>query len=197
MTDGPNDDWRISLSHANFLGALKALKLGRHTVSDRTSKLYIAFVKGEAVFCLKSMDTRWPASGTWTGCGVVKPSWLLSFLKQPPAHDSVEIVRVGDRMRVDTLSIPAEWIDLPVWLSPVLVEAHFNTPELSRRDSLLYCPECGKRKGAYLDNLQSQQGNYTIPEERVHMGGSPRSRDVPGNRRCAACGHEWIEPKDD
>jgi hypothetical protein len=62
MTDGPNDSWRISLSRANFRGSLKALRLGRRIVSDRGRKLYIALVKGDAVFCLNSTDTRWPAN---------------------------------------------------------------------------------------------------------------------------------------
>jgi len=202
MTDVEADRWRILLSRDHFLSALKALKLGRRTVSNRKTQLYVALFKGEAAFCLNGTETRCAATGYWPGCAVTSVSWVLPFLKIPPIHDPVEITRIGDRIRFEGVAFPAKWVDVPSWLSPVLVEAHFNTIEPDRPDRhtiLLYCPECGKKEGTWINPVQPTSGTYPLQFEGLVLGGAQRARanDVPATRRCKACGHEWIEIEDE
>ena len=154
------------------------------TVAVRAGELYIGKSDGEAIFTINGAMTRVPiVECDWEGFAVTTFGAIASFLKIPPAGDTVKIRYAEGRLKIDSLSLSAKWAGAPDWIAAMATEAHLL--DIHERKTLLYCPRCGKKKGEPVD-ITARGWPEAVPAN------SPLSREY-ANRRCAVCGHAWCE----
>ena len=172
---------QITLDTQEFLKVIRRLKPKRVNKLVRADRLYIAYLEGESVFCTSGVETRCPVlTADWDGYASVPFGRMLPFLRVNPAGSQVSIVCADGKAKIDTWSMPAQWAATPPWISAASIEAHFFDDLPRAKVELMFCPKCGKQKGAVLD-IDDLPG-------QLAWGAAPAP-----NRMCQACEHKWME----
>jgi len=182
------DDIRLSLRTTDFLTAVRTIKPRRVTKQAQLSECQLGYLDGEAVFCVHGAETRRPAAGRWPGFVCFRFAYLLAFLKVRPVGEEIVFGYADDRLRIDSISVPASWAGTPEWIAEMAIGAHLHGPDDDAAAPGLYCPKCAKLEGVRLSALIQPR---TLQEERIILGG--RDLTLKPTRECRACGHRWIE----
>jgi DNA-directed RNA polymerase subunit M/transcription elongation factor TFIIS len=170
---------------AEFLAVLKRLKPKKISKASLREELYIALFNGEAIFCMRGIQTRCVVEkANWQGYIAVNSGVVLSFLAGKPAHDTVKLSVGGQVLQIEGLKTPCKIMQSPEWITAMSFEAHLNDdPKQSPQSIDLYCPKCGKKRGEYFKQKIIRQ---------PQLGDPPPPR-YPSTRRCHACQHQWLE----
>lgn len=99
----------LELSREDFLSALRRLKPRRMLKSLLSKELQIAFIEGEAVFCVEGAQTRRPAQGQWSGFACLAFGQIYPFLKIQPQGRTVRITLEGGCVCIETMRLKARW----------------------------------------------------------------------------------------
>lgn len=179
-----------------FLGALSRLKPAaprrRKSTSVRISKniieddFYISFLFGEAVFSSHGVQTKCAVkSAKWHGYISTNFQTILTFLKVKPTGGTVSISFLGNRLKIEGLTLPCKWAPVPDWIGQMSAEALFHSEQEVLKKQFLYCPLCGKKQGIEIN---------TAPHTQLELE-PPNKLNIPPNRKCNSCNHSWIEIK--
>lgn len=177
-----------------FLAALARLKpvaprrrkstrigIAKKVVED---DFYISFLFGEAVFSSHGVQTRCVVEkADWRGYVSTDFGMVLTFLKIKPSGKTVTITFQGNKLKIDSFSIACQWAPVPEWIGHMSTEALFHSDKAKAKDSLLYCPNCGKKQGLAVSHK---------PHLQLELDGPKLPKLLP-NRECKACKHSWIE----
>lgn len=177
-----------------FLAALKRLKpfAPRRRTTTRygavkrviNDDLYISLLFGEAVFSSHGVQTRCVVEkANWRGYVSTDFGLVLTFLKVKPTGKTVTISTIGDKLRIESLTIACHWAPIPEWIGQMSAEALFHSDKPKRTDEGFFCPKCGKR--------QSMPVSYE-PNMQLELDG-PTFSHPPPTRKCKACDYGWIE----
>ena len=168
-----------------FLTVLKRLKPRKTSKASLAEGLYIALFNGDAIFCVRGVQTRCLVEKAhWSGYIEVNSGVVLSFLAARPTGKTVRLAVNSDVFQIENLRVPCKTMQSPEWITAMSFEAHLNDdPKASSMTIDLYCPKCGKKRGEYFTQKVVKQ-----PE----LGDSPLPK-YPSSRRCHACRHEWLE----
>ena len=171
-----------------FLTVLKRLKPRKTSKASLAEELYIALFNGEAIFCVRGIQTRCLVEkANWSGYIEVNSGVVLSFLAARPTGKTVRLAVNGDVFQIENLKMPCKTMQSPEWITAMSFEAHLNDdPKASPKTIDLYCPKCGKKRGEYFKQKVIKQ-----PE----LSDAPLPK-YPSSRRCCACRHEWLEFSD-
>jgi len=171
-----------------FLTVLKRLKPKRTTQASLAEELYIAFFNGEAIFCVRGVQTKCLVErANWNGYIEVNSGVVLSFLAAKPVGPHVKLTVNGKIFQIENLKTPCKTMQSPAWITAMSFEAHLNDdPKKPPFTANLYCPKCGKKRGEYLKQIIIKHPELTDPPPPIH----------PSTRRCHACRHEWLEFED-
>lgn len=179
---------QMVLDTEEFLAVLKRLKPRKTTKSSLAEELYIALFSGEAVFCMRGVQTKCVVEkANWSGYISVNSGVVLSFLAAKPAGPHVNLTVNGSVLQIENLKVPCKTMESPEWITAMSYEAHLNDdPKQSPQSINLYCPKCGKKRGEFFKQKiikQRELGSLAPPK-------------YPSSRRCQACKHEWLELND-
>ena len=171
-----------------FLAVLKRLKPRKTTKATLAEELYIALFNGEAIFCVRGVQTKCIAeNGRWTGYISVNSGVVLSFLAAPPAGSTVKLKVSNNVFQIENIKVPCKTMQSPEWITAMSFEAHLHDdPKAKPHNINLYCPKCGKKCGEFFKQKIVKQREL----------GDPPPPKYPSSRRCAACRHEWLEFND-
>ena len=182
-TDDQHAAW-MEISRDDFLEAIGGLGIRRASKTNLLRTLEIGMFDNHAVFCLAGIETRCPARGDWNGYARVAYRVVHAFFKVPPARDPVRLSFSGERLRIVTMSVSAQWVGVSGWIGRIAMEAHFTADDDTARDRR-YCPACGKKKSIRIADRKSA-ATPAGPATAV----APRSRPT---HSCAICGYGWVE----
>ena len=177
-----------------FLAALTRLKpvapRRRKTTRIGISKkiieddFYISFLFGEAVFSSHGVQTRCVVEkADWQGYVSTDFGMVLTFLKIKPTGETVIISFIGNKLKIESLTIACQWAPVPDWIGQMSADALFHSEKVKVKDDLLYCPKCGKKQSAsisYKPNMQLELDE-------------PKILKTPPTRQCKSCKYGWIE----
>ena len=177
-----------------FLAALARLKpvapKRRKTTRISISKkiiednFYISFLFGEAVFSSHGVQTRCTVEKSdWHGYVSTDFGMVLTFLKVKPNGKTVTISFLGNKLKIESLTIACQWAPVPDWIGQMSTDALFHSEKGNPKDNLLYCPKCAKK--------QSAPKSYK-PHTQLELD-SPSASKTPPTRQCKACKYGWIE----
>ena len=172
-----------------FLAVLKRLKPRKTTKASLAEELYIAFFNGEAIFCVRGVQTRCLVEKVinWRGYIEVNSGVVLSFLAARPAGPNIKLSVRGDVFQIENIKVACKTMQSPEWITAMSSEAHLHDDPKAKPHTInLYCPKCGKKRGEFI--------KQKIVKQR-ELGGPPSSK-YPSSRRCAACKCEWLQPED-
>lgn len=171
-----------------FLAVLKRLKPRKTTKATLAEEIYIALFNGEAIFCVRGIQTKCLIEkGYWSGCISVNSGVVLSFLAAPPAGSTVTL-SVNDKVfQIENLKVPCKTMESPEWITAMSFEAHLHD-DLAKSPQVInrYCPKCGKKRGEFFKQKVVKQ---------PALGDAPPPK-YPSSRRCSACKYEWLELED-
>lgn len=176
---------QMVIDTAEFLAVLKRLKPRKTTKASLKEELYIAMFNGEAIFCMRGVQTRCIVEkANWVGYIAVNAGLLLSFLTGKPAGPQTTLSVNRTIFQIENLKTPCKVMQSPEWITAMSFEAHLHDDSKKSPTSIhLYCPKCGKKRGAFIDQKLITQLEL----------GDPPPPQYPGTRRCQACQHEWLE----
>jgi hypothetical protein len=175
-----------------FLAALARLKpvAPRKRKTTRITKkvveddFYISYLFGEAVFSSHGVQTRCVVEkASWNGYISTDFGMVLTFLKVKPTGKTVTISFANNKLKIESLTIACQWAPVPDWIGQMSTEALFHSDKAKPKDTLLYCPRCGKRQGIAISHKLQIQLELGAPKIPTHLP----------NRQCKACEHGWIE----
>jgi hypothetical protein len=169
-----------------FLTVLKRLKPRKSTKASLAEELYIALFNGEAIFCLRGVQTRClvEKSINWRGYIEVNSGVVLSFLAVRPAGPNIKLSVRGDVFQIENIKAPCKTMQSPEWITAMSFEAHLNDDPKAKPQTInLYCPKCGKKRGEFFKQNTVKQ---------LELGEPPPPK-YPSTRKCNACRHEWLE----
>ena len=171
-----------------FLAVLKRLKPRKTTKATLAEELYIALFNGEAIFCVRGVQTKCIAeNGRWTGYISVNSGVVLSFLAAPPAGPTVKLKVSNNVFQIENIKVPCKTMQSPEWITAMSFEAHLHDDlEKSPQAINRYCPKCGKKRGEFFKQRIIRQPS---------LGDAPPPK-YPSSRRCSACQYEWLELQD-
>ena len=172
-----------------FLAVLKRLKPRKTTKASLAEELYIALFNGEAIFCVRGIQTKClvEKAANWGGYIEVNSGVVLSFLAVRPAGPNIKLSVQGDVFQIENIKVPCKTMESPEWITAMSFEAHLNDDPKAKPQTInLYCPKCGKKRGEYFKQRVVKQ-----PE----LSDAPSAK-YPSSRRCHACRHEWLEFND-
>lgn len=181
-----------------FLGALARLKpvaprrrrttrvgIAKKVIAD---DFYISFLFGEAIFSSHGVQTRCVVEkADWRGYVSTDFNMVLTFLKVKPSGTTVTISFLGNKLKIDSLTIACQWAPVPDWIGQISTEALFHSEKTKQKDEVLYCPKCGKKQSQTLSHK---------PHLQLELG-APKMPALLPNRRCKVCKHGWIEITDE
>ena len=145
---------------------------------------YISFLFGEAVFSSHGVQTRCVVEkADWHGYVSTDFNMVLTFLKVKPTGKTVTISFLGNKLKIESLTIECQWAPVPDWIGQMSAEALFHSDKAKQKEEALYCPKCGKR--------QSQSLSHK-PHLQLELD-APKMPTLLANRQCKACKHGWIE----
>jgi hypothetical protein len=167
-----------------FISVLKRFKPRRGKKTLLSEEMYIAFFNGEAIFCVHGIQTRCHVeSADWVGYIAVSSGIVLSYLVSKPASPVVRLVVDEATFRMDNVSMRCKSMRSPEWITAMSFEAHLYDDQVSSpQDISMYCPKCGKKRGAYRKPRATQS---------KATEGHPAERQA--TRHCNACQHAWLE----
>ena len=171
-----------------FLAVLKRLKPRKTTKATLAEELYIALFNGEAIFCVRGVQTKCLIeSGRWNGYIAVNSGVVLTFLAAHPAGPTIKLSVKGDVFQIENIKVPCKTMQSPEWITAMSFEAHLHddttkSPQVINR----YCPKCGKKRGEFFKQRVVKQPSL----------GDPPPPKYPSSRRCSACQYEWLELQD-
>ena len=171
-----------------FLTVLKRLKPKRTTKATLAEEMYIALFNGEAIFCVRGIQTKCIVEkGHWFGYISVNSGVIQSFLSARPVGSIVKMMVRDNLFQIENLKVPCKTMRSPEWITAMSLEAHLHddTKKPSPNEPL-YCPHCGKKRGHPLDINLTQQ---------IQLGDTMPSKHST-SRRCQSCKHEWLELAD-
>ena len=171
-----------------FLAVLKRLKPRKTTKATLAEELYIALFNGEAIFCVRGIQTKCVIeSGHWRGYIAVNSGVVLSFLAAPPSGPTVKLAVNRNLFQIENLKISCKTMESPEWITAMSFEAHLHD-DLAKSPQVInrYCPKCGKKRGEFF-----KQRLINKPS----LGDAPPPK-YPSSRRCSACKYEWLETAD-
>jgi hypothetical protein len=167
-----------------FTSVLKRFKPKRGKKVSLAEEMYIAFFNGEAIFCTRGIQTRCHVeSADWSGYIVVSSAVVLTYLISKPISPVVRLVVDQTTFRMDQVSMRCTVMRSPEWITAMSFEAHlYDDQASSPQDISLYCPKCGKKRGAYRKpKAIKSKATELFPAERQ------------ATRHCNACQHAWLE----
>ena len=184
----------LVIDTSEFLAALARLKpvaprrrkttrigIAKKIVED---DFYISFLFGEAVFSSHGVQTRCVVEkADWRGYVSTDFGMVLTFLKVKPTGKTVNIYFLGNKLKIESLTIPCQWAPVPDWIGQMSAEALFLSEKAQPKDETLYCPKCGKRQVVAL--------SYK-PHEQFELDSPKPPKSLP-NRKCKSCNYGWIE----
>jgi hypothetical protein len=167
-----------------FTSALKRLKPRRGNKVHLEEEMYIAFFNGEAIFCARGIQTRCRAeSADWFDYILVSSRVVLSYLISKPISPVVRLVVDQKTLRMDNVSMRCTVMRSPEWLTAMSFDAHlYDDQASSPQDISMYCPKCGKKRGAYCK-----------PKAIKSKATAVHSAEHQATRYCKACQHSWLE----
>ena len=180
---------QMILDTEEFLTVLKRLKPRKTTKASLAEELYIAMFNGEAIFCIRGIQTKCLVEKVvnWRGYIEVNSGVVLSFLAARPSGPQVQLSVNGSTFQVENLKVPCKTMQSPEWITAMSFEAHLNDdPKASPLTINLYCPKCGKKRGEFFKQKIIRQRELDDPPPPKY----------PSSRRCNACRHEWLEFED-
>jgi hypothetical protein len=172
-----------------FLTVLKRLKPRKTTKASLAEELYIALFNGEAIFCVRGVQTRCLVEKAinWRGYIEVNSGVVLSFLAARPAGPNIKLSVRGDIFQIENIKVPCKTMQSPEWITAMSFEAHLNDDSKAKPQAInLYCPKCGKKRGEFFRQKIIKQPQLGDPPPPIY----------PSSRRCSACRHEWLEFND-
>jgi len=167
-----------------FVSVLKRFKSRRGKKVLLAEEMYIAFFNGEAIFCTRGIQTRCHVeSADWVGYIVVSSAVVLSYLVTKPISPVVRLVVDETTFRMDQVSMRCKVMQSPEWITAMSFEAHlYDDLASSPLDISMYCPKCGKKRGAYRKpRIIKSKVTEVHPTE------------LQPTRHCNACQHAWLE----
>jgi len=95
----------------------------------------------------------------------------------------VRLVVDETTFRMDNVSMRCKVMPCPEWITAMSFEAHLHDDQAtSPQDIAMYCPKCGKKRGAYRKpRATKSKATEGYPVERQ------------ATRHCNACQHAWLE----
>jgi len=171
-----------------FLAVLKRLKPRKTTKATLAEELYIALFNGEAIFCVRGVQTKCLVEkARWSGYIAVNSGVVLSFLAAPPAGQTIKLSVSGSMLQIENIKVPCKTMESPEWITAMSFEAHLHddqakSPQVINR----YCPKCGKKRGEFFKQKIVKQPS---------LGDAPPPK-YPSSRKCSACQYEWLEHQD-
>ena len=172
-----------------FLAVLKRLKPRKTTKASLAEELYIALFNGEAIFCVRGIQTRCLVEKAinWRGYIEVNSGVVLSFLAARPAGPNIKLSVRGDVFQIENIKVPCKTMQSPEWITAMSFEAHLHDDPKAKPHTInLYCPKCGKKRGEFFKQKIVKQREL----------GDPPPPKYPSSRKCLACRHEWLEFND-
>ena len=172
----------LTLATKDFIQALKTVKPKLRSTAKKAGSLDISFINGEAVFCVGGAMTRVPGKGQWAGLVETPFLTLLSFIKLPPASDTVTLEFDGDKFKIGSFRCKATWQNVSDQIAEIKNEIHLN--ELDKKAELKkhYCPNCGTKTGI------PQPDTPTV----LFEGLNPEPRPIT-RYQCSRCTLGWKE----
>jgi len=171
-----------------FLAVLKRLKPRKTTKATLAEELYIALFNGEAIFCVRGVQTKCLVEkARWSGYIAVNSGVVLSFLAAPPAGPSIKLNVSNNVFQIENIKLPCKTMESPEWITAMSFEAHLHD-DLAKSPQVInrYCPKCGKKRGEFFKQKVVKQPS---------LGDAPPPK-YPSSRRCSACKYEWLELED-
>jgi hypothetical protein len=167
-----------------FVSVLKRFKSRRGKKVSLAEEMYIAFFNGEAIFCTRGIQTRCHVeSADWLGYIVVSSAVVLSYLVTKPISPVVRLVVDETTFRMDQISMRCKVMQSPEWITAMSFEAHlYDDLASSPLDISMYCPKCGKKRGAY-------RKPRVIQSKATEL----HPTELQATRHCNACQHAWLE----
>jgi hypothetical protein len=167
-----------------FVSVLKRFKSRRGKKVLLAEEMYIAFFNGEAIFCTRGIQTRCHVeSADWVGYIVVSSAVVLSYLVTKPISPVVRLVVDETTFRMDQVSMRCKVMQSPEWITAMSFEAHlYDNLASSPLDISMYCPKCGKKRGAY-------RKPRVIKSKATEL----HPTELQATRHCNACQHAWLE----
>lgn len=145
---------------------------------------YISYLFGEVIFSSHGVQTKCIAENAkWDGYISTDFGMVLTFLKVKPAGKTVTISFLGNRLKIDSLTIDCKWAPVPEWIGHMSAEALFHSDKAKSQGDLLCCPKCGKKQGHALSHK---------PHLQLELG-APKMPTLLPNRECKACKYGWID----
>lgn len=145
---------------------------------------YISYLFGEVIFSTHGVQTKCIAEkANWSGYISTNFGVVLTFLKVKPVGKTVTIAFLGNRLKIDSLTIACSWAPVPEWIGHMSAEALFHSDKAKSHGDLLYCPKCGKKQGHALSHK---------PHLQLELD-APKMPSLLPNRECKACKYGWIE----
>ena len=81
---------------------------------------YISFLFGEAVFSSHGVQTRCIVEkADWQGYVSTNFGMFLTFLKVKPTGKTVTISFLGNKLKIETLTIACQWAPVPDWIGQI------------------------------------------------------------------------------
>jgi hypothetical protein len=144
---------------------------------------YISFLFGEAVFSSHGVQTRCVVErADWHGYISTDFGMVLTFLKVKPTSKTVTISFIGNKLKIESLTIECQWAPVPDWIGQMSTDALFHS-EKPNLEEQLYCPKCGKKQSVLI--------GYK-PHMQLELDGPTLSKTLP-THKCKACKYGWIE----
>jgi len=185
---------KLVIDTNEFLAALARLKpvaprrrkttrigIAKKVIED---DFYISFLFGEAVFSSHGVQTRCVVEkADWHGYVSTDFGMILTFLKVKPTGKTVTISFLGNKLKIDTLTVSCQWAPVPDWIGSMSTEALFLSEKTKSTDEDLFCPKCGKRQIIVLCHK---------PYMQLELD-SPKLPKILPNRQCKSCKHGWLE----
>ena len=182
----------MQIDTEEFLAVLKRLKPKKITKASLAEDLYIALFNGEAIFCVRGIQTKCLIEkGHWDGYITVNAGVVQSFLTARPKGPVVTLKVKGNLFQIENLKVPCKTMQSPEWITAMSFEAHLHD-DLQKSPAKIdrYCPKCGKKRGEYLKLKLAQK---TLIDDPLP---SKRPPKYPSTRKCSACTYEWLECDD-
>ena len=184
----------LVIDTSEFLAALARLKpvapkrrkttrigIAKKVIAD---DFYISFLFGEAVFSSHGVQTKCVVEkADWRGYVSTDFGMVLTFLKVKPSGKTVTISFLGNKLKIESLTIACQWSPVPDWIGEMSTEALFLSEKAKIKEVLMYCPKCGKRQGIELSHKSHMQLELD----------SPKPPKTLPNRQCKSCKHGWLE----
>jgi hypothetical protein len=130
-----------------FLAVLKRLKPRKTTKASLAEELYIALFNGEAIFCVRGVQTRCLVEKAinWRGYIEVNSGVVLSFLAARPAGPNIKLSVRSDVFQIENIKVPCKTMQSPEWITAMSFEAHLHDDPKAKPHTInLYCPKKGE-----------------------------------------------------